>query len=42
MVAPIIHAHDCKNIKLGFQIVEEENINQWLISEGYAKEYLLK
>jgi len=27
---------------LGEVFVEEENINQWLISEGYAKEYLLK
>jgi micrococcal nuclease len=27
---------------LGEVFVEEQNINQWLISEGYAKEYLLK
>ena len=27
---------------LGEVFMEEENINQWLISEGYAKEYLLK
>ena len=25
-MAPIIQAYDCKNIKLGFQIVEAENI----------------
>jgi micrococcal nuclease len=27
---------------LGEVFMDEENINQWLISEGYAKEYLLK
>tara|TARA_R110000796_G_scaffold51304_5_gene120927 strand:+ start:610 stop:942 length:333 start_codon:yes stop_codon:yes gene_type:complete len=27
---------------LGEVFMEEENINQWLISEGYAKEYSLK
>mgnify|MGYP002883848911 FL=1 len=27
---------------LGEVFMEEENINQWLITEGYAKEYLLK